>query len=239
MAHLRPGSAGSSTAADHIVAQAALAQLPEANPRPGKKVLIRADGAGGTRLHQVAHAAPGRLLRRVHPPTGHHQPLQAGPRGCGPRPSTTTTTPVKALTWPVHGLLNLDGWPRHARDRARDGPARAQLRFDDVDGYQLTAFATTPAPASCRTSNCGTGAGPAAKTGSESPNTGLNNCLARLRPEPDLAQIVALASRLRAGRDARPRRPKPAAGNETAALPTVHDPSHHRPPGTPDDPPPV
>ena len=48
---LRKGNAGSNTAADHIaVVKAALAQLPghRAGSRPGRKVLIRADGAGCT-----------------------------------------------------------------------------------------------------------------------------------------------------------------------------------------------
>lgn len=42
------------------------------------------------------------------------------------------------------GLLNLDGWPAGMRvivRRERPHPG-AQLRFDDVDGYRLTAFAT-------------------------------------------------------------------------------------------------
>ena len=48
---LRPGNAGSNTAADHIaVTKLALRQLPShrAGTRPGRKVLIRADGGGGT-----------------------------------------------------------------------------------------------------------------------------------------------------------------------------------------------
>ena len=48
---LRPGNAGSNTAADHIkIVKAALAQVPStrADRRPGCTVLIRADGAGGT-----------------------------------------------------------------------------------------------------------------------------------------------------------------------------------------------
>src|SRR3954449_12841310 len=45
---LRAGNAGSNTVADHIaVIRAALAQLPGGR-RPGKNVLIRIDGAGGT-----------------------------------------------------------------------------------------------------------------------------------------------------------------------------------------------
>ncbi len=48
---LRPGNAGANTAADHItVINAALAGLPGAGRyRVGKKVLIRMDGAGGTK----------------------------------------------------------------------------------------------------------------------------------------------------------------------------------------------
>jgi len=48
---LRPGNAGSNTAADHIaVTGKALAQLPSYRPgtRPGRKVLIRTDAAGAT-----------------------------------------------------------------------------------------------------------------------------------------------------------------------------------------------
>jgi len=46
---LRPGNAGSNTAADHIeVTRQALRQLPgrRAGTRPGRKVLVRTDGAG-------------------------------------------------------------------------------------------------------------------------------------------------------------------------------------------------
>lgn len=48
---LRAGNAGSNTAADHItVTRAALRQLPGHRPgiRPGRRVLIRTDGAGCT-----------------------------------------------------------------------------------------------------------------------------------------------------------------------------------------------
>ena len=49
---LRPGNAGSNTASDHItVVRQALAQLPGKRPghRFGRKVLVRTDGAGGTK----------------------------------------------------------------------------------------------------------------------------------------------------------------------------------------------
>ena len=48
---LRPGNAGSNTAADHLtVIRAALRQLPSyrAGHRPGRKILVRVDGAGAT-----------------------------------------------------------------------------------------------------------------------------------------------------------------------------------------------
>ena len=48
---LRPGNAGSNTAADHLtVIRAALRQLPghRAGHRPGRKILVRVDGAGAT-----------------------------------------------------------------------------------------------------------------------------------------------------------------------------------------------
>ncbi|WP_420886638.1 IS1380 family transposase, partial [Brachybacterium muris] len=52
--HLRPGNAGSNTAADHItITRQALAQLPagllSSGGRGSKKILIRTDGAGGTK----------------------------------------------------------------------------------------------------------------------------------------------------------------------------------------------
>ena len=46
---LRPGNAGSNTAADHItVTDAALAQIPDAQ-RYGQPILVRADGAGASK----------------------------------------------------------------------------------------------------------------------------------------------------------------------------------------------
>ena len=46
---LRPGNAGSNTAADHIqVTEEALAQIPDAD-RHGGPILVRSDGAGATK----------------------------------------------------------------------------------------------------------------------------------------------------------------------------------------------
>jgi len=147
VAHLRPGNAGSNTAADHItVTRAALAQLPDSNPRPGKKVLVRADGAGGTKAftnwlteHRVSYSVGFTLpldtasLYKLIPDWVWSPALDSDD---GVRDGAD----VVEFT----GLLNLEGWPKGMRvivRRERPHPG-AQLRFDDVDGYRLTAFAT-------------------------------------------------------------------------------------------------
>ncbi|MBP2437061.1 IS1380 family transposase [Microbacterium amylolyticum] len=145
---LRPGNAGSNTAADHIaVTKAALAQLPDGSPRPGKSVLIRADGAGGTKdflswltkqrlSYSVGYTLP------FHTPELYklitdHKAWEAALDADG---DVRDGAAVAELT----GLLDMTGWPAGMRvivRRERPHPG-AQLRFDDVDGYRLTAFAT-------------------------------------------------------------------------------------------------
>ena len=73
---LRPGTAGSNTAADHItVLTDAFAQLPGhmTGRRPGKRVLVRVDGAGGT--HQLLNWLTG---QRVQYSVGFTLPSDAG-----------------------------------------------------------------------------------------------------------------------------------------------------------------
>lgn len=144
---LRPGNAGSNTAADHItVVKAALAQLPGASERPGKSVLVRADGAGGTKKfltwltnrglsYSVGFTLPFETpeLYKLIPENLWEPALDANGE---PREGAA----VAEFT----GLLNLAGYPKGMRvivRRERPHPG-AQLRFDDVDGYRLTAFAT-------------------------------------------------------------------------------------------------
>lgn len=145
---LRPGNAGSNTAADHIaVTRAALDQLPGGSGRPGKSVLIRADGAGGTKDF-VTWLSTRRLSYSVgftlpfHTPDLYklitdHNAWEAALDADG---DVRDGAAVAELT----GLLDLTGWPDGMRvivRRERPHPG-AQLRFDDVDGYRLTAFAT-------------------------------------------------------------------------------------------------
>jgi hypothetical protein len=146
---LRPGNAGSNTAADHIsVLREALRQLPghRRGTRPGRKVLVRADAAGcthelldwlvGQRLsYSVGFTLPEHItgeLARV--PDDAWQP--AYDADGEPRPG--------AWVLEVTGLLDLRRWPPGMRvivRRERPHPG-AQLRITDADGHRLTGFAT-------------------------------------------------------------------------------------------------
>ncbi|MGO1201446.1 MAG: IS1380 family transposase [Dermabacteraceae bacterium] len=144
---LRPGNAGSNTATDHaIVIGDALAQAG-AGARPGKKVLIRIDGAGSTKKtmaelvkRRVSYSV-GYTLPANTPELYHLIPADVWEPAYDPDGTPREGADVAELT----GLLDLDGdWPKDMRvivRRERPHPG-AQLRFDDVQGYRLTAFAT-------------------------------------------------------------------------------------------------
>ena len=145
---LRPGNAGSNTAADHIaVTWEALNALPGINAsRPGRKVLIRADGGGGTREFVGWLAARGVsysigfTLPSGMPQVYRLVPEQAWQAAINAGGDVRDGAHVADLT----GMLTLTGWPPGMRvivRRERPHPG-AQLRFDDIDGYRLTAFAT-------------------------------------------------------------------------------------------------
>jgi hypothetical protein len=143
---LRPGNAGSNTAADHIeAARLALAQIPEQLRR---NVLIRADSGGGT--HEFLKWLTARS-RRLHYSIGmtitqdiqdalDKIPAQAW------TPAYDGDGQVRKGAWvaDITGLLDLDGWPAGMRvivRKERPHPG-AQLRFTDIDGHRFTAFAT-------------------------------------------------------------------------------------------------
>lgn len=145
---LRPGNAGSNTAADHIsLVTQVLAQLPGGRARPGKKVLIRTDTAGGT--HDFLEFL---TRRRLSYSVGFMLPdsmpeiyrqltkLRAWEAAYDTDGKPRDGADVAELT----GVLDLSAWPEGMRvivRRERPHPG-AQLRFTDVDGYRLTAFAT-------------------------------------------------------------------------------------------------
>ena len=92
---LRPGNAGSNTAADHItVTKQALGQLPghRVGTRPGRKVLIRTDGAGATHTF-LDYLTSQRLSYSIGFTLPENTPTCSprSPRACGPRPMTPTT----------------------------------------------------------------------------------------------------------------------------------------------------
>ena len=151
--HLRPGNAGSNTAADHItITRQALAQLPagllSSGGRGSKKILIRTDGAGGTKdfvkwltgqrlAYSVGFTLPANtpdLLERIDEAKTWTPAYD------------TDTDGIRDGAWVAEltGLLDLQGWPPGMRvivRKERPHPG-AQLRITDHEGMRITAFAT-------------------------------------------------------------------------------------------------
>jgi hypothetical protein len=150
---LRAGNAGSNTAADHItVIREALRQLPghRSGARPGRKVLIRVDGAGAT--HELLNWIVG---QRMSYSVGFALPdsivgeLAKVPQKAWQQAYNSDGEPRDgAWVLEVTGLLPLTSWPAGMRvivRKERPHPG-AQLRITDADGHRLTAFATNTAP---------------------------------------------------------------------------------------------
>jgi hypothetical protein len=143
---LRPGNAGSNTAADHIeAARLSLAQLPR---HLRGRVLVRADSGGGT--HEFLQWLTARS-RPLHYSVGMTvtEDMQAAVLKVPARswtPAYDGDGQVRDGAWvaDITGLLDLSSWPAGMRvivRRERPHPG-AQLRFTDVDGHRFTAFAT-------------------------------------------------------------------------------------------------
>jgi hypothetical protein len=143
---LRPGNAGSNTAAEHIeVTKLALAQLPQ---KLRRRVLIRTDSGGGTHNFVKWLASPG---HRLHYSVGMtltedmQEAILALP-GRVWEPAYDAGGQARPGAWVAEltGLLDLAGWPPGMRvivRRERPHPG-AQLRFTDINGHRFTAFAT-------------------------------------------------------------------------------------------------
>ncbi|TQS31220.1 IS1380 family transposase [Microbispora sp. KK1-11] len=143
---LRPGNAGSNTAADHITAtRLAAAQLPKQRRR---QVLIRTDSGGGTHEFLSWLTRPGRRLSYS---IGFvlTEEVQAAILALPQQawtPAYDAEGQVRPGAWiaKLTGLVKLDGWPRGMRlivRRERPHPG-AQLRFTDIDGHRFTCFVT-------------------------------------------------------------------------------------------------
>jgi DDE family transposase len=157
---LRPGNAGSNTAADHIVVlDMALAALPE-NARPvydpvaqtwtGPRLLARSDSAGAT--HGFAAACVERGLGFSFGfPVDHRiqRIVEVIPEQCW-HPAIQTDGEFREGAWVAEatGMIDLTGWPEGSRlilRKERPHPG-AQLSFTDVDGHRITALLTNTPP---------------------------------------------------------------------------------------------
>jgi hypothetical protein len=153
---LRPGNAGSNTAADHItVLDLALASLPtQAQPRPtdpdGPRLLARSDSAGATHAFAQACRDRGVGFSFGFPVDGRiKKVVDLIPEQCW-APAVDTDDELRDGAWvaEVTSLLDLSNWPEGSRvilRKERPHPG-AQLEFTDIDGMRITAFLTdTPA----------------------------------------------------------------------------------------------
>lgn len=159
---LRPGKAGSNTAADHVVVlDAALAQLPavlRARDETGRvPVLVRTDAAGATKdfaahlhaqgvefsvgasfAHLDVHTALAALPAAAWTPAYQARKPRAAEHGVQIEPRDG------AWVAEVTGLIPLTGWPTGTRlilRKERPHPG-AQLRTTDADGLRITGFLT-------------------------------------------------------------------------------------------------
>jgi len=143
---LRPGNAGSNTAADHIEAtRLALAQLPHQLRR---RVLIRTDSGGGTHEFLAWLASPGRRLAYS---VGFTitEDLQEAILQLPDRiwePAYDADGQVRPGAWVAEltGMADLTSWPEGMRlivRKERPHPG-ARVRFTDPGGHRFTCFAT-------------------------------------------------------------------------------------------------
>jgi hypothetical protein len=144
---LRPGNAGSNTAADHIEAtRLALAQLPGSARR---RVLIRCDSGGGTHEFLAWLAKPGRRLQYSvgFTMTDEVQDAVINVPAAAWTPAYDGDGLVRDGAWVAEltGLLDLSSWPKGIRVIARKERPHpgAQLRFTDIGGHRFTCFATS------------------------------------------------------------------------------------------------
>lgn len=148
---LRPGNAGSGTAADHItVLDQALSQLPvwdDDRPKAGVEIVARADSAGCS--HDFVDAC---RQRRIRFSVGFALKAEVAkvlvtvpePDWIPAVSSDGTEQREGAEVTEITELLDLSGWPEGTRAIARreDPHPGAQLTFTDIDGHRFQVFLT-------------------------------------------------------------------------------------------------
>ncbi|WP_405065360.1 IS1380 family transposase [Kribbella sp. NBC_01510] len=149
---LRPGNAGSNTAADHVaVLDLAIAALPpQARPRPGDahgpRLLASADSAGATHVFAAALRDRGiGFSLGFSVDENVQQAILTVPEAAW-APAYNADGQPRRGAWvaEITDLLNLSTWPEGSRlivRRERPHPG-AQLTFTDIDGHRFTAFLT-------------------------------------------------------------------------------------------------
>jgi hypothetical protein len=148
---LRPGNAGSNTAADHVtVLDLALEALPEhARPRPGDpdspRLLARSDSAGATHVFAAACRKRGAGFSFGFPVDERIQHIVGLiPEQCWHPAIEDGGLREGAWVAEATGMIDLSSWPEGSRlilRKERPHPG-AQLTFTDVDGHRITAFLT-------------------------------------------------------------------------------------------------
>ncbi len=145
---LRPGNAGSNTAADHIqVVKDSIKQLPD-GWRSGRRIMIRTDSAGGTHDFLKWLTAKGRNFSYsvgfgISGPVEKVLPL-IPKDGWSRAYDSDGTERDGAWVADITGMLDLSSWPAGMRIIVRKEIPHvgAQLRITDVDGNRYTAIAT-------------------------------------------------------------------------------------------------
>ena len=140
---LRPGNAGSNTAADHIeVLDRALAQLPVGAKGPG--VLVRCDSGGATHAFLDAVVERGLFFSvGFDRPGAMREACMAVPEDAW-MPALDSCGRDREGAWVAELDLDLSAWPQGARAicrRERPHPG-AQLSFTDVDGHRFQVILT-------------------------------------------------------------------------------------------------
>ena len=156
-ATLRPGNAGSNTAADHItVLDAALAQIPDQH-RHGHPILVRADGAGCTKaflahirsLHEQTvsceFSVGWTITGREHAAIALLRPRDWTPAvGTDGHPRLVDEAAVAEITGllPATTLANYPIGTRVIVRRERPHPGAQLDLIEQRDGFRYTGFAT-------------------------------------------------------------------------------------------------